>query len=88
MEDLRYESWSIGRQLNAVYESVEQICGVHIAAIDISPDSTIRPTLVNDDAQEHLQQLLEGLRQQEGLLRQQIRDLVAKLPVRTIDEVL
>ncbi|XP_032788963.2 coiled-coil domain-containing protein 112 [Daphnia magna] len=85
MEDLRYEGWSIGRQLNAVYESLEQICGVHVAAVDISRDC-VRPTLVNDETEEHLQQLLEGLRQQEGLLRQQIRDLIAKLPIRTNDE--
>ncbi|KAI9563122.1 hypothetical protein GHT06_010579 [Daphnia sinensis] len=85
MEDLRYEGWSIGRQLNAVYESLEHICGIHVAAVDISRDC-VRPTLVNDETEEHLQQLLEGLRQQEGLLRQQIRDLIAKLPIRTIDE--
>ncbi|XP_057368054.1 coiled-coil domain-containing protein 112-like [Daphnia carinata] len=83
MEDLRYEGWSIGRQLNVVYESLEEMCGIHVAAVDISRS---RPTLVNDQTEEHLQQLLEGLHQQEGLLRQQIRDLIAKLPVRSIDE--
>jgi hypothetical protein len=93
MEDLQYESWAIARQLNALYESVGEICGVRVTAIDISLTNRdiIRPTLLVDnndvDGHEVGQQLLEGLRQQDGLLRQQIRDLIAKLPIRTPDQV-
>lgn len=88
MDEVRCESWSIARQLNALYESVGHICGVRVTAIDIGQqrDHLVRPTLLlpllpteDDDRQ----QLLEGLRQQDGLLRQQIRDLIAKLPIRT-----
>lgn len=82
MEDLRLESWSIARQLNALHESVGHICGVRVAAIDIGGTGhrdIVRPTLAGHDRR----QLLEGLRQQDALLRQQIRDLVAKLPVRS-----
>ncbi len=85
MEEVRCESWSIARQLNALYESVGHICGVRVTAIDIGVAShrdldLVRPTLPAGDDR---QQLLEGLRQQDGLLRQQIRDLIAKLPIRT-----
>lgn len=92
MDEVRCESWSIARQLNALYESVGHICGVRVTAIDIGQqqqqqrDHLVRPTLLlpllpteDDDRQ----QLLEELRQQDGLLRQQIRDLIAKLPIRT-----
>lgn len=96
MEELKYESWAIARQLNALYQSVGQICGVHVTAIDISSSSCntnrdiIRPTLVGNNIvdDEHRQQLLEELLQQDGLLRQQIRDLIAKLPIRSPDQVL
>ncbi|EFX88222.1 hypothetical protein DAPPUDRAFT_96436 [Daphnia pulex] len=86
MDEVRCESWSIARQLNALYESVGHICGVRVTAIDIGQqqrDHLVRPTLALPAEDDDRQQLLEGLRQQDGLLRQQIRDLIAKLPIRT-----
>lgn len=85
MDEVRCESWSIARQLNALYESVGHICGVRVTAIDIGQhrDHLVRPTLPLPAEDDDRQQLLEGLRQQDGLLRQQIRDLIAKLPIRT-----
>ena len=78
MEDLRYQSWSLGRQLNALYRTLEQICGVAINRDDVGPGG--------DDPAEQ-QMTLEGLRRQDAILRQQIRDLVAKLPIRQPHQV-
>ncbi len=89
MEDLNYQSWSLGRQLNALYETLQQICGLRVPSMNINANRDVRPTLVGggegeddrfDDPAEQMS--LEGLRRQEGFLRQQIHDLVAKLPVR------
>lgn len=77
MEDVRYQSWSLVRQLNAMYETVEKICGVRVTLVKHQQE--IRPTF-NDSTDQ--QQQLDGLRRQGGLLRQQIQDLIVKLPVR------
>lgn len=76
MEDLRYQSWSLSRQLNALYGTVEQICG---ARVTVDKRDAARP--VDDDIhQAHM--LLDGLRRQDATLRQQIYDLLGKLPLR------
>ena len=81
MEDLRYQSWSLSRQLNALYGTVEEICGARVT-VDKKRDG--RPTLAatNDDDIHQVQMLLDGLRRQDATLRQQIYDLLGKLPLR------
>lgn len=87
MEDLRNQTVSLSKKLNALYESVEQICGVSVFEADRDSKRDIRPTSAADNngqqqQQEGEQMALDRLRRQEVLLRQQIADLVAKLPVR------
>lgn len=79
MEDLRYQSWSLGRQLNSMYEMIEKMCG---GGVQVTAKRESRPISVNKDDVDHQQMLLDGLRRQDRLLREQIQDLIAKLPVR------
>lgn len=87
MEDLQYQNWCLGRQLSAMYKALEQVghkvmhSGSKTRGDDkVHPDAGADATAAADD--DDRRQLLDELRRQEVLLRQQIRDLIANLPVR------
>lgn len=76
LADLQYQGWALGRQLNSLYRALEQVGGVAVAPIERQPAV---PSVTDQGDVRHL---LVGLQKEEAALRLEIRDLLARLPVR------